>query len=153
MSTRRLILLAMACGLAILVAGSVQLFRLSRSDNEVTILREGTSARVGEVEVTVEASRRDDEQVLVDVRLAVDPAEERPPVDVPASDNWSLLAAGELLGPVAPAQPGPLPPCVGSMLPPPGDEVQCTLAFAAGDGSKTIAYRRGDEQRQWALDA
>ena len=153
MSTRRLILLAMACGLAILVAGSIQLFRLSRTDNEVTVLPEGTSSRVGEVEVTVESSRRADEQVLVDVRLAVDPAEEAPPVDVPAGDSWSLLAAGELLTPVAPTESGALAPCVGEMLPPPGTELHCTLAFAAGDGSKTIAYRRGDEQRQWALEA
>jgi len=143
----------MACGLAILVAGSIQLFRISRTDNEVTVLPEGSSSRVGEVEVTVESSRRNDAQVLVDVRLAVDPGEQAPPVDVPASDSWSLLAAGELLAPVAPSAPGALAPCVGEMLPSPGAELRCTLAFTAGDGSKTIAYRRGDEQRQWALEA
>ena len=143
----------MACGLAILVAGSIQLFRISRTDNEVTMLPEGSSSRVGEVEVTVESSRRNDAQVLVDVRLAVDPGEQAPPVEVPASDSWSLLAAGELLAPVAPSAPGALAPCVGEMLPSPGAELRCTLAFAAGDGSKTIAYRRGDEQRQWALEA
>ena len=94
-----------------------------------------------------------DEQVLVDVRLAVDPGEDAPPVDVPAGDSWSLLSAGALLTPVAPREPGALAPCVGEMLPAPGAELRCTLAFAAGDGSKTLAYRRGDEQRQWALDA
>ena len=47
-STRKLIAIALLCGLAILIAGGIQLFRLSdTSERTVEVLAEGETATVG----------------------------------------------------------------------------------------------------------
>ena len=54
MSTRKLIGLAVVCGLAILIAGGVQLFRIADArDDPVEVLTVGESGRVDSVEASV----------------------------------------------------------------------------------------------------
>ena len=68
-STRKLIAVALLCGLAILVAGGIQLFRISdRSGRTVEVLEEGQSATVGGVRVEVVSSVRTAEALEVRVR-------------------------------------------------------------------------------------
>ena len=72
MSTRRLIALALACGLAILVAGGVWLVLASRgSDDDLvaSFLPEGATAEVGGLVVGVTGSRLADGVLVLDVQM------------------------------------------------------------------------------------
>ena len=88
MSTRKLIVVALLCGLAILVAGGIQLFRISdTSERTVELLSEGDHAVVGGVEVTVASSERDRSEIRVTVEMASGGA--RPTCPRRASACWS----------------------------------------------------------------
>jgi hypothetical protein len=153
-STRRLILLALACGLAILVAGSIQLLRISGTDDRVQLLAEGDTARLTNADATVERSAIVDDKTLVVVRFRFDAAGNAA-TSAPADEFWTLLAGGELLEPVAAPEGEPLErpgSCVGASATE-GSELTCTLAFDVVEGSKTLAFRVGDEQRQWRISA
>jgi hypothetical protein len=93
-STRRLILLALACGLAILVAGSIQLVRISRNEPTVEVGRIGTSATIGGVAVTLVGQPESDRVV---VRLAV--ADDRDALD-DAAAPWAVRGGAERFPPV-----------------------------------------------------
>ena len=91
-STRKLIAVALLCGLAILVAGGIQLFRISdRSGRTVEVLEEGQSATVGGVQVQVVSSVRTGGALEVSVRLGA-PGDG---TSVPLS-SFTLLVGGGL---------------------------------------------------------
>ena len=88
-STRKLIVVALVCGLAILVAGGIQLFRIAGTDDRtVEVLAEGEAATVGSVTVSVEGSEHDGAVIRAMVRLSA-PDE----TTVPLS-SFTLLAGG-----------------------------------------------------------
>ena len=139
MSTRKLILWALICGVLILVAGSAKLFQTSQKPVEVQLLALGESVTLGDMTVSVTALRDIDDHTLVDVTM-VGVAEAQ------AMDGWKLLASGKVSDPV---------------LLPVGEGIECTLtqlektlvctvAFPVSEGTRTIAYVRAGEQRQWA---
>lgn len=145
MSTRKLIALALACGLAILVAGGVMLVWLAGNEEQLTLdepLAVGESADVGGRRVTVLATEQVNDWFVVEVEIA--PGGE---AGGDAADGWALLAGGDLRAPV-PAPVGTVA-CAGTEIVAPA--VRCVLAFEAADGSKTLSYAYGDDQHRWRL--
>lgn len=146
MSTRRLITVALICGLAILLAGGVMLVRLVRDRDRLTVsvLAAETPATVGGIRVRITSHERRAGAVRIVVSL-----------DTPAAHGLDdagtgfALTIGDLRHPVAPADAG-VSPCRG-MAVAAGRSVSCALAFADRSGSATLAYAYGGQQAQWSL--
>ncbi|MFM9131157.1 MAG: hypothetical protein ACKORY_00245 [Actinomycetota bacterium] len=51
MSTRRLILTALLCGIAIVVAGGIKLLQVANEDAEIVVLALGTSSTLGDSDI------------------------------------------------------------------------------------------------------
>lgn len=141
MSTRKLIFTALFCGLLIMVAGGVKLFQTVRDGNEVPLLALGESVTLGDMTVRVDGVRVTTERTLVDVALVgVDGAS--------ALDGWKLLAGGKITEPISlPAGSGT--DCTTTKL---NVQSVCTVAFPVSNGTRTVAYVRAGEQRQWATN-
>jgi len=148
-STRKLIVVALLCGLAILVAGGIQLFRISDADDRtVDVLAEGEAATVGSVTVVVEDSSSDGAMIRATVRMSLAEGSGTDDTTVPLS-SFTLLVGGRLqpslVGVDDPAQCGS-PVTVGA------EPTTCEVAFEGGDGTATLAFSRDGEQAQWRLD-
>lgn len=141
MRTRTLLLLAVTCGLAILVAGTVQLLRLTgqQSDSPLGI---GQSGRAGDAAIVVTAYDETATAAVVSVTLSgVDDADGTdafvlvtPGKPVPHR-AWSSAAADE---------------CSGFRV----GEVQCTLTFpleGVNGESRQLLFERGGERVRWKL--
>jgi hypothetical protein len=147
--TRTLILLAMACGLAILVAGSVFLWRVIANKDELTvpdIKAPGQSQQVGPVTATVTGSDDVGDVVVVQVHLASSDH------IGDAGSGWSLVVSGDTSAraPVA-VPPGAGAACAGTTLEA-GSAADCAVAFPTGDGDRFVAFAVGPVQRQWKLE-
>ena len=141
MSTRKLILAALFCGLLIIVAGGIKLFQTIRDGNKASLLAIGQSVTLGDMTVRVDGVRIISDRTLVDVTLiGVDGASAR--------DGWRLLAGGKITVPVS------LPVGSGTECTTTKRDVEsiCTVAFPMSQGTRTVAYIRGGEQRQWATN-
>jgi hypothetical protein len=142
-STRKLIIASLICGLLILVAGTVKLLQTA-TDSEATpsLLALGTTAELGSVSVIVRDVQVTNEQTLVDfVIRGVDVTE--------VSEGWSMLANGEITAPIAPAACEQRASGAASDAANQSDELVCTLKFVAARGTPTIVYERDGEKRQW----
>jgi hypothetical protein len=139
MSTRKLILWALVCGVLILVAGSAKLFQTSQQSVQVQLLELGDSVTLGDMTVSVTALRDVDDRTLVDVTM-VGVAEAQ------AMDGWKLLATGKVTDPVL-LPVGAGTECTLTQL---EITLSCTVAFPVSEGTRTVAYVRAGEQRQWA---
>ena len=150
MSTRKLIAVALLCGLAILVAGGIQLFRISdRSQRTVDVLEQGQTATVGDVSVTVEGSARTANDIWATVQLSAPSSGGGSAGAVDVARGFSLLIGGKLESPTtAEPAPGRCPATVAAADLP----LRCEVHFAAHDGTATLSFSRGDEQRLWRLD-
>ena len=141
MRTRTLLLLAVACGLAILAAGVVQLLRIANQDEAAAVVPIGQAVQVGDMSVTVEDVSERPGRVLVDVEIGgVD--------DTNGSEAFRLVVpSGALL-----ADPSAGNHCGATTV-----QVQpCTLAFRVDDdagSSRVLLYQRGDERVRWDLAA
>ncbi len=93
MSTRKLILWALICGVVILIAGTAKLFQTSQKPVEVQLLALGESVTLGDMTVSVTALRDTADRTLVDVTM-VGVAEAQ------AMDGWKMLASGQVSDPV-----------------------------------------------------
>jgi hypothetical protein len=145
--TRTLILLAMVCALAILVAGVIQLVRISNaSDDTVTVAPVGQSQRVGDLTVTVTGSAPGGTSVVVRARLDATAATTGVP---DAGAGWTLLVGGHLEAPTA-VPGGAGDACAGRAVAV-GEAVDCSVAFPARAGTRTVAYAHGGVQREWRL--
>ena len=139
MSTRKLILWALICGVVILIAGTAKLFQTSQKPVEVQLLALGDSVTLGDMTVSVTALRDTADQTLVDVTM-VGVAEAQ------AMDGWKMLASGEVSDPVM-LPVGAGTECTLTKL---AETLTCTVAFPVAEGTRTVAYIRAGEQRQWA---
>ncbi|MEO5973797.1 MAG: hypothetical protein ABIQ38_01140 [Ilumatobacteraceae bacterium] len=141
MSTRKLILAALLCGLLIVVAGGIKLFQTVRDGNEVPLLAIGESATLGDMKVRVDGIRITSDRTLVDVALiGVDEAS--------ALAGWRLLAGGKITRPISlPVESGTECTITKSDV-----ESTCTVAFPVSQGTRTVAYIRAGIQRQWATN-
>ncbi|MEI7757012.1 MAG: hypothetical protein WCJ08_06235 [bacterium] len=139
MSTRKLILWALLCGVLILAAGTAKLFQTSQKPVEVQLLALGDSVTLGDMTVSVTALRDTADRTLVDVTM-VGVAEAQ------AMDGWKMLSSGEVSDPVM-LPVGAGTECTLTKL---AETLTCTIAFPVSEGTRTVAYIRAGEQRQWA---
>jgi hypothetical protein len=143
-STRKLIAVALLCGLAILVAGGLQLLRISdRSGRTVEVLEEGQSTTVGGVQVQVVSSLRTSDALGVSVRVGA-PGDG---TSVPLS-SFTLLVGGELER----AMPGSASSSCPDPVPLTPTLTACDVAFPSGEGTATLSFSHGGQQRLWHLD-
>ena len=123
----------------ILIAGTAKLFQTSQKPVEVQLLALGDSVTLGDMTVSVTALRDTADRTLVDVTM-VGVAEAQ------AMDGWKILAAGEVSDPVM-LPVGAGTECTLTKL---AETLTCTVAFPVSEGTRTVAYIRAGEQRQWA---
>ena len=123
----------------ILFAGTAKLFQTSQKSVEVQLLALGDSVTLGDMTVSVTALRDIADRTLVDVTM-VGVAEAQ------AMDGWKMLASGEVSDPVM-LPVGAGTECTLTKL---AETLTCTVAFPVSEGTRTVAYIRAGEQRQWA---
>lgn len=138
MKTRTLLLLAVTCGLAILVAGTVQLLRLANQD-QATVFAIGESATAGDARVEVTAFDEADGFAVVTVSLSgVD--------DPDGVQGFTLVGAGAVSEPTADGDQA----CAGFTSEP----VSCTLTFATTEmqtADRLLVFARADQTVRWKL--
>ena len=150
-STRKLILTAIACGLAILIAGGFFLVRTLGNKDALTVKNAavGDSRTVARAEVRVTAWRRDSAQILATVSMKVTDVDARTST---AESPWTMLI-GTQSSPVAPIGLTPNEkPCRGINLTQ-GNPVTCVLAFPDAKGTPYLAFSLEGQQAQWLLAA
>ena len=140
MKTRTLLLLSVACGLIILVAGGVKLLQVATDRTEVPVLSIGDSTRIGDMVVRVESITAVGEGAEARVVMSGVPGEV-------AVDGWRLLGDGEVVEPYTTVGAGI---CDARTEVPASGEVVCIVRFPAVDTVQAVAYTRAGEQRQWA---
>ena len=143
MRTRTLLLLAVACGLVILIAGGVQLWRFAGESSDAEgDLAIGTTAQAGDLEITVVAAEETDGLMRVTVELSG--------VDDPAGiDDFRLIVAEDLLAPLTAEQAGD-GACAELT-----EQVQtCDLVFGTAqvdNDIRVLLVRRGEDRHRWEL--
>lgn len=138
MSTRKLILTALLCGLAIIVAGGIKLFQVASDTKEVEVLSLGTVAQLADMTVSVtEISQTDVATLATVTMLGVEGAD--------ANEGWRLLAGGSVRAPIERDDVDNA--CVSTSA---DVTLTCVVAFEPSDGSVTVAYIRGGAQSQWS---
>lgn len=137
MKTRTLMLLALGCGVAIMLAGAVFLFQLATQEELSEPVAVGTSVTVGDMTVSVLGPADADDGTLA-VRIEIGGTDDEAP-----AENFRMIASG---------RPAPL---VATTCPPTDSRPQeCLVSFdvSAADGSsRVLFYERGDEQARWVL--
>lgn len=138
MSTRKLILTALLCGLAILIAGGIKLIQVANDEAEVEVLALGDVATLGDMTVSVLDIDRRAEATFVTVTMTG--------VDLTsgAADGWRLLADGRVQVPDADSEGN------GCTTVDAASVTRCTVQFDRAESAPTVAYVRAGEQRQWA---
>ncbi len=138
MRTRTLLLLAVTCGLAILVAGTVQLLRLAGQETE-TILTLGDVGTAGDAKVQVTQFDEVDGVATVTVTLSG--------VDDPKGlEGFTLVGPGATM---SPNQRG-ADACTGFTVAP----LTCTLTFGTSDvkgADRLLVFHRAAQTARWKL--
>lgn len=138
--TRTLLLLAVTCGLIILVAGSIKLFLIA-DDPQPVHLAVGQSATVGDMKVAVTSVERRGGQTLVSVELVgVD--------DPDGAVSWVFGTGKTQLNAVKPP-PGAGEECGATTATSPTD---CVLAFDTMDVG-VLRYQRANDSLRWDIVA
>ena len=136
MRTRTLLLLAIACGLVILLAGGIQLLRVGGQEQTAKLLATGEPGKAGDVTVELVSS-----SVGVDNLVAV--------VLVGGTDDPDGLDGFTLVGPGG-VLPVTTSDCNGISV----DQLDCTLTFATTGmqgTSRQLIFHRADQQLRWVL--
>jgi hypothetical protein len=135
MRTRTLLLLAVTCGLAVLLAGGVQLLRLSNQKKANPILDISAPGVAGDARVAIADVSQHSDPLVVTVTISG--------VDDPAAVNgFSLVVPGKLVRPVA--GPGA---CTKFTVAP----VECTLTFPMAGVTGTDRILRFDHAAERVL--
>ena len=141
MRTRTLLLLAVTCGLAILLAGGLQLFRLSIQETPAPPLAVGATGSAGDAKVTVEDVATTGSALVVTVTLAgVD--------DADGLGGFSLVAPNSRVAPDTESTVRGA--CTGFTV----VEVTCTLSFPTTGLTGTdrqLLLIRAEDQVRWKL--
>ena len=140
MSTRKLILSAIACALVIILAGGAKIFQMSRDTITVEVFALGIERTLADMTVTVQSVSQNANATIAHVTMVgVEGAD--------ATEGWRLLAGGTVLSPIALPVGALGVPCATTSA----DVVaSCDMAFPASEGSVTIAYLRAGLQSQWS---
>ncbi len=140
MKTRTLLLLALGCGLAIMLAGAVFLVQLTTQDDVAEPVPIGEQVEVGDMSVTVLGAVETGDALDVSIRIGgVD--------DSDGATGFRLIASGRPLTPDRAARGG----LCGATT---SVEQECLVRFdvSTADGnSRVLFYERGDEQARWVL--
>jgi hypothetical protein len=138
MKTRTLLLLAVTCGLAILIAGTVQLLRLANQETQPVVAL-GASGVAGDARITVTGFDETNGIAVVEVTLAG--------VDDPEGvQGFTLVGSGATAAPSG----GGAQPCAGFTV----DPVECTLTFptaAMQTADRLLVFKRADQTARWKL--
>lgn len=142
MRTRTLLLLAVACGLVILLAGGVQLLRLTGDEHTADdVLAVGATAVAGDLSVTVVAAAESEGSMVVTLRLGG--------VDDPSGiDGFRLVVPGVVISSVE--EPAAAGRCATVTV----ASQTCDIAFVtteAQGSARVLLLRRGEDQRRWSL--
>jgi hypothetical protein len=140
MSTRKLILTALVCGIAIVLAGGIKLFQVARETTKVTVLGFGERATLGDMTVSVLGVTSQPDRTVVTVSMAgVDGAD--------AVEGWRMLSGGKVTE-VAPLPWTDVdaPACSATTV----AGAKCSLVFGSSTGTVTVAYLRAGRQSQWS---
>jgi len=136
MRTRTLLLLAIACGLVILLAGGIQLLRVGGQQQTAKLLATGETGKAGDVSVELVSSTIHDSDLVAVVRVGG--------VDDPGGLNgFTLVGPGKVL-PVTTSD------CNGITI----NQVSCKLTFATNGmqgTSRQLIFHRADQQLRWVL--
>jgi len=139
MSTRKLIMWALICGVLILGAGLFKLWQTTGDGAKVELLQLGDSAVLGDMSVSVNSVSKSETQTLVQVSMqGVEGAD--------ALSGWRMLV-GAVISEAQPLSDGSGTPCATTKL---AEPTICTIAFPVSEGTPTIAYIRAGQQEQWA---
>ena len=140
MKTRTLLLLALACGVAIMAAGAVLLVQLSRQADAAPPVPLGVATEVGDMRVVVdEAIERDG---VLDVTVTIGGVD-----DADGASGFRLIASGDAAMPDAGTAAGR---CGATTT----VQHRCTIRFdvsGAGGESRVLFYERGDDRARWVL--
>ena len=140
MSTRKLILTALICGLLIMVAGGVKLFEVANDTPTAQTLKFGQTSTLGDMTVSVTGVSQTTAATVVSVTMTgVDGAN--------ALEGWRLLAGGKVQTPLITQPSGIGVPCGTTSS---TATSTCVVAFEPSDGSVTVAYVRAGSQSEWA---
>lgn len=132
MSTRKLIVTSLICGLLILVAGTAKLLQTSNDTSTTTnLFKVGGAATIASSTITVNSVTVTAERTLVNVTMSGIG-------NASPLAGWSMLANGEITAPVGSED-----------CPETADYVTCTVQFVVAVGTPTIVYARDGEKRQW----
>lgn len=144
MKTRTLLLLSLASGLAIMLAGAVFLFQLAGQDEASPPVAIGVETRVGDMTVEVVSTSESDGVREVEVRIGG-------VVDADGAATFRLLTSDRVIGySLASGAQGP-DPCGATSA----DVETCWLRFVVGDSdgsSRQLYYARGDQSTRFVLD-
>lgn len=136
MRTRTLLLLSVVCGLAILLAGGVQLWRITVG-RPASALALGDEARAGDAVVVAAGYREDGGRAVVTVRLGgVD--------DADGLDGFRLRAPNVVVAVLDEST------CAGITV----EEVTCDLVFDASSFTATdrqLVLERGEDRVVWRV--
>ena len=134
MKTRTLLLLAVVCGMAILVAGTVQLLRVAGQKNTTTVVALHDTGRAGDATVVLDGIAAEADAITLTVTLGgVD--------DADGLDGFALVAAGS----TRPVSGGT---CQAFTV----AATQCTLVFdnqALGGSARTLLFERAGDRLRW----
>lgn len=137
MRTRTLLLLAVVCGVAILLAGTIQLLRIAGQDDPEPPLRVGDRGQAGDAVVVVEAIEEGDAAVTVTITVSgVD--------DADGVEGFVLRAPNKFVA------PGEGTTCEAFTV----AAQTCDLVFPAGGLSGTdrqLVLQRAEESVRWVL--
>ncbi|MEO6652347.1 MAG: hypothetical protein ABIP17_06795 [Ilumatobacteraceae bacterium] len=143
MKTRTLLLMALGCGVAIMLAGAVFLFRLAGEADVAAAVPIGERARVGDMVVAVELA--DERDGVLDVTVVIGGVD-----DPDGASGFRLIASGRPVSPVR-VDEGADQRCAATTV----EAQQCVVRFdvAAADGtSRVLFFERGDESARWIVD-
>lgn len=141
MKTRTLLLLALACGVAIMAAGAVFLVQLSRQADAAPPVPLGEVTEVGDMRVAVDDSV--EQGGVLDVTVTIGGVD-----DTDGASGFHLIASGHAAAPEAAAAAGR---CAGTTIEPQRCTIRFDVSGARGD-SRVLFYERGDELARWVLD-
>lgn len=137
MSTRKLILTALVCGLVIMLAGGFKLLQISTDDAEVSFLAAGERATLGDMTVAVQSVEQTPDATLVTVTMGgVEGGD--------ALEGWRLVASGEAVVPRATSGEE------SCRLTAAATDTTCVVEFPPSDGTVTVAYLRAGTRAQWS---
>ena len=141
MSTRKLVLTALVCGIAIVLAGGFKLLQVATDNPRVEVLAWGTPATLGDMTVAVQSVQKTTDATLVTVTMR------GVAIAKGAFEGWRMLAEGRVFRPLT-QQTAPDACQEVSVT----AEVRCTVRFDPTKATPTVAYLRAGAQQQWGTE-